>query len=205
MQTRQLHYVSGIVLMAFIALHLFNHLYSLGGAQKHIEMMNTVRLIYRNPLIEIILVASVVVQIISGIRLVGDKRKVVKTTFEKLHVWSGLYLAFFLTFHVSVVMMGRYLLHLDTNLYFGAAGLNTFPFYFIFFPYYGLSIMAVFSHIAAVHHYKMKSNLLGLAPEQQSKGILIVGLLVTGLIFYGLTNQFHGLIIPNEYDVMILK
>jgi hypothetical protein len=37
-------------------------------------------------------------------------------------------MALFLIIHVSAVLTGRFILHLDTNFYFGVAGINNFPF-----------------------------------------------------------------------------
>ena len=118
-------------------------------------------------------------------------------------MWSGLYLAIFLLFHLSAVFIGRLILNLDTNYYFGVAGLNTFPLNLFFIPYYGLAIISFFGHIAAVHSKKMKSKIFGISPVNQSYGILISGIVLTLVIFYGLTNGFNGVDIPIEYNIMI--
>jgi len=116
-----------------------------------------------------------------------------------------LYLAFFLAMHVGAVLTGRYILNLDTNIYFGVAGLNTFPFYLFFVPYYGLAIIAFFGHIASIHYQKMKKAVFGITVEQQSKFILIKGIIVAVIILYGLTNGFTGMEIPEEYNLLIGK
>ena len=107
--------------------------------------------------------------------------------------------------HLSAVLVGRYFLSLDTNFYFGVAGLNSFPLNLFFIPYYGLAILSFFGHIAAIHNKKMKYKILHLTPEQQSKTILILGIFVTLIIFYGLTNHFKGVTIPAEYKILIGK
>lgn len=201
MTIKNIHYITGIVLSIFIGLHLFNHFYSIFGAHKHIELMTILRLFYRNILVEIIILLAVLIQIISGFKLFIRSRKFVSTYFEKLHIWSGLYLAIFLIIHLSAVFGGRFILHLDTNFYFGVAGLNSFPFSLFFIPYYGLAIISFFAHIASIHRKKMKQPVLGISPQQQASIILIVGLLLTVIIFYGLTNHFKGVTIPNEYKL----
>jgi hypothetical protein len=189
----------------FIGLHLFNHTLSIFGADKHIEMMHTLRLFYRNIFVEVILLSAVLVQIISGLKLFKINRKTAVSNFEKLHVWTGLYLAIFFVIHLSAVLGGRLLLHLDTNFYFGVAGLNTFPFNLFFIPYYGLAILSFFGHIASIHSKKMKQTIFGLTPNRQSKAILIVGICLTFIIFYGLTNHFNGVTIPVEYKILTGK
>jgi hypothetical protein len=196
---RKIHFASGLVLTVFIGLHLANHVASLAGAERHIELMNILRNFYRAPIIEFLLLVAVTVQIYSGIRLFLMKRKTTKIGFEKLHVFSGLYLAAFFIIHVSAVFVGRLILSLDTNFYFGAAGLNSFPANLFFILYYGFAILSFFAHVSAIHNSKMKNSILGLSVNGQSKAILVLGALVMLLILYGMTNGFIGATIPEEY------
>lgn len=178
---------------------------SLWGPETHIEWMTALRKVYRNPLFESLLLLAVLAQVISGIKLYFSKRKIANIFFVKLQIWTGLYLAFFLLMHVSAVMVGRYVLALDTNFYFGVAGLNVFPFNLFFVPYYALAIIAFFGHVAAIHSQKMKKSLGGLSPDRQAKIILYTGLALTLVILYGLTGGFTGVEIPETYNVMIGK
>ncbi len=205
MSPRNLHYLSGIIITLFAALHLYNHICAIEGAVKHIQVMDSFRLIYRNVVAESILMVTIAIQIVTGIRFFRASRKTASTGFEKLHIWTGLYLAFFFVVHVSAIMAGRTILDLDTNFYFGAAGLNTFPFYIFFVPYYFLAIMALFGHIAAMHSKKMRLTIWSFSPENQSKIILAIGFLVAVAVLYGMTNQFHGVEIPEEYHKLLGK
>jgi len=165
--------------------------------------MNDLRVVYRNIIAETILLFAFGIQIISGIRLFYRKRKTASSFFERLHIWTGLYLAVFLLIHLSAVLSGRLVLNLDTNFYFGVAGLNTYPLYLFFVPYYGLAIISFFGHISAVHSKKMKSSIIGIEPIKQSYLILIIGIILTLVILYGLTNKFTGVELPKEYEIMI--
>ncbi|WP_207424654.1 hypothetical protein [Desertivirga brevis] len=205
MTGRKVHYVSGLTVSIFITFHLLNHLSSIYGAGEHIAVMNTMRFFYRNPLAEGFLLLAVLAQIISGMRLFMKNRKTAGTTFEKLQIWTGLYLAIFYLVHLAAVFGGRYLLHLDTNFYFGVAGLNSFPTNLFFIPYYGFALFSFFGHLAAIHNRKMKHTIIGLSPAGQSIVILLSGIILSFAIFYGLTNRFNGVAIPKEYDVLIGK
>lgn len=205
MTIKRIHYISGLIITIFIGLHLFNHAYGIFGADKHIELMNTLRVIYRNVLVECVLLCCVILQIYSGLKLFWVNRKTATTLFNKLQIWTGLYLAVFLVIHLGAVLAGRFYFHLDTNYYFGVAGLNTFPLNLFFIPYYALAIFSFFGHIAAIHNQKMKHTVFGLNPNQQSVSIIIFGMSLAVLIFYGLTNQFKGVDIPKEYNVLIGK
>ncbi|WP_290795345.1 hypothetical protein [Flavihumibacter sp. UBA7668] len=205
MKTRQVHFISGIFLTLFIAVHLFNHFTSLVGIEMHIEVMRSLRIIYRNPVIESLLLVGVGVQIYSGISLFRKNQIRNQSFFEKLHILSGLYLAFFLIIHVSAILVGRIYLKLDTNFYFGAAGINSFPVNLFFIPYYALAVISFFGHIASIHSKKMKRSIGNLTPEQQAIIILVTGIFVTLLLFYGLTNHFKGINLPQEYHLLIGK
>lgn len=200
---QRIHHISGVLLAAFIGLHLFNHACSIFGAGQHIATMTTLRHFYRQPFVEALLLASVFAQVVSGIFLLKKARRTAHTPYEKMQVWTGIYLAGFLAVHLTAVLAGRMYLHLDTNFYFGVAGLNTFPFAFFFIPYYALAIVSVFGHAASVHGKRMQKPLLGVTPQGQAKAILLFGIGLTILIFCGLTNRFTGVKIPTQYKVLI--
>lgn len=202
---KRFHYFSGITISLFIGIHLFNHFLSIFSPELHIEKMGVLRVIYRNPFSELIILLAVIVQITTGMQLFFKTKKVKATFFEKIQIYSGLYLAFFLLIHVSAILFGRYLLDLDTNFYFGIAGLNTFPHLLFFLPYYSLAVFAFFGHIASIHALKMKKKLGGLTPHQQAFILLILGVLLGITILLGLTNFGEGYLIPKEYNILIDK
>lgn len=205
MSLKQIHRASGTLLAVFIILHLGNHISGIFGESTHIMVMDRLRVLYRNRIVETLLLLSVVMQIVSGLRLYFTKRGNLLTQFDKIQIWAGLYLSFFLLIHLTAVLAGRFVLDLDTNLYFGSAGINTFPFSLFFIPYYSLAIVSVFGHVAAVHNSKMKMNIAGLTPLYQSRIILAVGVILCLFIFFGLTNQFQGMKIPSAYNILIGK
>jgi hypothetical protein len=198
----RIHYYSGLILASFISLHIFNHLVAIEGLQQHIDMMKRLRLVYRNSIAETLLLLAVSIQIYSGIRLyMGVKKRSAFDGFTKLQIYSGLYLSFFFVVHVAAVMIGRYVQHLDTNVYYGIAGLNTFPYYFFFLPYYTLAIIAFFTHIAAIHSKKMRSHVFGINPGKQSVIIIAIGIVFATIIIYTFTNGFKGFDIPESYQL----
>lgn len=203
MLTRRIHHYSGMTIALFVTLHLTNHTVSLMGIEKHIEVMTQLRKIYRNIFAEVLLLSAVSVQIFSGIQLYRSRFKTAKGFYEKLQLWSGLYLAIFFVIHLTAVMVGRFILKLDTNFYFGAAGLNRFPFNLFFIPYYSLAIFSFFAHIASVHHNKMKER--NRNARKQSRLIIIVGVVMVFMLMYGLTNGFNGIALPSEYGILIGK
>lgn len=205
MQLKSIHYYTSIIIVVFILLHLFNHLSAIFGVDVHIQIMNYGRTIYRNSVAEIILLLAIAIQIFSGIKLFIQKRKLVITFYDKVQIYSGLYLALFFVIHISAILAGRYIFKLNTNIYFGVAGLNTFPFNIFFIPYYFLAILSFFSHIAAIHHTKMKLTILGFNNTQQANSILALGIVLAILIMAALTNFCRGIEIPEAYEVILGK
>jgi len=199
MNTKRIHYLSGLFLAIFIGLHLFNHFMSIFGAETHLAVMESLRLIYWNIFVESLLLISVVIQIISGIKLIRKYKHVPVRFWEKLPIWTGFYLAAFLIIHVSAVFTGRLFLQLDTNFYFGAAGLNIFPYNLYFYPYYTLAIFSFFAHLACVHIKRMCFSVAGISPQKQAVGIIAFGFVLTVVIFYGQTNGFAGAYLPEKY------
>jgi hypothetical protein len=205
MTLKKIHSTSGLLLSVFAGLHLFNHCFSVIGAEKHIEVMNAFRQLYRNIFIETLLLAAVAIQLYSGLKLFTGKRKTAKSFFAQLHIWTGLYLAVFFVIHVGAVIAGRVVLHLDTNLYFGVAGLNSFPFNLFFIPYYFLAVVSFSGHLSAIHRQRMTKSILGLNPSKQSILLLITGICFALFLLYGLTNKFQGFQIPAAYNILIGK
>ena len=203
LQWRQVHYGSGLLLATFVGVHLTNHLIAGISPAAHVAFMTTARTVYRHPIIEAALLVAVILQIVTGLGLVRSVIRASKHTWSRLHVGSGLYLALFLVIHVSSVMAGRLFWHLDTNLYFGAAGLNNYPQQLFFVPYYSLAILSFFTHVAAIHRIKMNRRLANMTPLCQAQVILVIGIVLTFGVLYGTTNRFRGLAIPAKY--LLLK
>ncbi|MFN6373718.1 MAG: hypothetical protein ACK4YD_00995 [Chitinophagia bacterium] len=197
----KLHRICGLILVCFVGIHLFNHLCSLLGADAHLAVMQQLRKVYRNPFVETVLLMAVVLQIISGLSFVFSKQKNKWKSCAKWQVCSGFYLAVFLFIHVGAVLAGRFILELDTNIYFGVAGLNSFPANLFFIPYYTLAIAAFFMHLAALHAQRMHKNIAGVSVALQTKLLIITGVLIAFAVLYGMTNGFRGLPLPAAYNI----
>ena len=121
------HKISALIIGSFVFVHLINHLFILSGAQQHIGFMESFRVIYRNPVAEIVLLICVLFQVCSGIYFVWRRRGKRSGFFEKAQAISGLYLAYFFLNHVGAVLFGKYIAELDTNIYYGICLLYTSP------------------------------------------------------------------------------
>lgn len=186
---KTIHRWSGIAIAAFFIIHIINHLFSLAGGDSHIAVMSLLRPIYRFPPVEVLLLLCVVVQVIAGIQLLWTKG-FRKNKFDVLQAASGLYLSFFLVYHVRAVMMGRYVWNADTNFHFAAWGVKNYPAAYFFIPYYALSVVCVFIHLACVHRQKVIDRFAVPTARamQQAYGIMAFGIITTALIMIGLAK-----------------
>jgi hypothetical protein len=197
---KKAHFLSGIVLSLFVSLHLLNHLTALHSISTHIEVMSTLRRVYQHPLIEPILLFAVLLQIISGIQLVRNKGWKQSEWYNKLHVYSGIYLGFFLLIHTSAILIGRFILLVDTNFYYGAMVVNLKPYLFFYVPYYFLGAFSFFVHIACIIRIKSIRKVGLQKANRRANGWMILGAILGLLILWAFTYNVQ---IPSLYkDLM---
>ena len=200
---KKVHYYSGLFMSFFIMLHFGNHLFALISPEKHIEIMDLVRIIYRFPLFEVLLFLACIVQILTGINLYRKKKLDLKDGFDRLHIYSGLYLAFFLTLHPIAILAGRYYFQVDTNFWFGAMVVNIFPLVLFYAPYYFLGVFSFFAHVACIHRKRVIALGWKVNADRHANLIIFTGALFGLLILAGFTGYFQGLSIPDEYSRLI--
>ncbi|WP_377068218.1 hypothetical protein [Negadavirga shengliensis] len=199
---KKLHHLSGIAIALFLLLHLTNHLVALGGPQLHITVMNLFRHVYRFWPVEVLLLSCVVFQVISGVILVFKKGFRKQPLYVVIQVLSGLYLSFFMIYHVRAVLLGRYEWNVDTDFYFAASVANIYPEKLFFIPYYTLSLLCLFAHISCVHYIKRTEKLEKIQEREdatklrkkyikETVGICIAGAVITGLIMIAFTGVLY--------------
>jgi hypothetical protein len=189
----RLHRYSGAVLGLFIIFHLANHLLLLGGPATHLAAMDALRVVYRWPPAEALLLACVLVQAVTGVMRL---RRTTGAPGRMAARIAAMYLLYFLVAHTLAVLGARGLFKLDTNLYFGAAGLHVWPFGLFFAPYYVLAVTAVFVHLgsALAPRLGMRSPA---ARKSAIGGACVAGVAVGAVIVAALAGgSVH---IPAEY------
>ena len=198
MTLRTLHGFSALFLVAYVAVHIANHLVGLAGIEAHIAFMRDFRPVYRIPVVEAMLLAAVAFQVYSGLTFVVRGWKQRQGLVPWLQAGSGAYLAFFFLNHVGAVLFGRTVLDLDTNFYFAAAGFHVPPFQYFFAPYYFLAVLALFTHLGCALYWQLQ------AKPRFARGVavalpVVVGLAVSSLIVLSLAGVFYRVDIPPEY------
>jgi hypothetical protein len=188
MPPRRLHRTAGVVLAVFLVVHVANHLAALAGVDAHVRFMDAARRVYRQPVVEAVLLACVVLQAASGLRMLWAARQRRRGLLPWLQAGSGAYVALFVAIHVTAVLAGR-VGGLDTNFYFAAAGLHVRPFVLFFVPYYFLAVAALFAHLGCA----LRRGRAVVA------GCSAVGVVVAGLIVATLMGTVVPVEIPARY------
>lgn len=193
----RLHKVSAGFIFAFICLHFANHLIGLQGQGAHQQFLEAARLVYRNPIVEMVLLMAFVIQIITGAALSREIWAKKKDFIHQLQAVSGTYMAVFIVLHVGAVFLGRLVFSLDTNFDFAAVTLTS-PWIYVFLPYYALAIMAVFVHIGCICYdiFKKTNKYLGWSCLVLAAAC---GIYVTWLILMMYAGKFYPVTIGEPY------
>jgi succinate dehydrogenase/fumarate reductase cytochrome b subunit len=198
MPLRSLHRASALVVVAYAIFHIGNHLSALHSVTTHISIMSTLRVIYRQPVVEGLLLLCVLFQVASGLWMIvrGWAERVGRIAW--LQALSGAYLALFLLVHVAAVLFGRTVLSLDTNFYFAAAGFHVSPYEWFFAPYYTLAVLALFAHVGCASYWQFRES----APRRAKVSLasaLVVGSVASLAISLSLAGKLQPVSVPAEY------
>ena len=192
---RVFHRATAIIVVLFVVAHLSNHLAALASLDAHLRLMEQLRLVYRQPVIEVFLLGCVSLQALTGLRLVWLRRKTRSGVIELLQAASGAYMALFLLIHVAAVLVGRAVYGLDTNFHYAAAGLHVYPFQYFFAPYYFLAVTALFAHLGCAVSWYVDSRV-----RVWAVGIfLCIGVALSTLICAALMGKVYPYEVPERY------
>jgi succinate dehydrogenase/fumarate reductase cytochrome b subunit len=197
MKPHTFHRSAAVIVALFLAMHMANHLASLAGVTAHLRFMEAARTIYRQPLVETVLLLAVAAQAASGLWLVRAGWKTRAKPIAWLQAASGAYLALFLFIHVAAVLFGRAVSGLDTNFHFAAAGLHVPPYPWFFAPYYFLAVLALFTHLGCA-----LSRHVGPAPRVRALAVALalgLGAVMSSLVLAALMGKLYPYEVPQIY------
>jgi len=193
---RQLHRAMALFLAVFIFAHFANHLTLLVGVDAHLVTQDVLRIVYRQGVVEFVLLTALMVQLVIGLRLAW-RRGWPKLRWQKAQTVSGVVLALFLVQHVGAVFVTRFFFPaVDTNLYWAAAVVSR-PLTAIYFvPYYLVGVTALFVHVGAI-------VALGRRDVRASWLIVGIGLAIALIIVSGLVGLLHPIELPPTYEAYL--
>lgn len=190
---RQLHRANAMVLGVFLVAHLINHVAIFGGIATHLDVQRALRLAYRLPGIEHVLIALFGLQVLLGLALIARRGRP-RGLWAWLQVSSGGFLVLFIAQHIVAILLAR-AGGLDTNTYFAAAVVSEAPFVWYFAPYYALGITALAVHVAAAIRFHAWPG----ATPTLARILPILGLATGLLVVAGLQGAFGDFVLPEAY------
>jgi hypothetical protein len=139
------------IVLLFLAMHIANHFMGLFGAEAHEAFMKVVRHVYRNRVVEPVLVLLLGWQVISGAILAQRYLAQPMDRFRAFQVASGAYLVFYVIGHTnSVFVYARHFLGIDTGWGFATGaptGLLADAWNVRLVPHYALGVFFVLAHL----------------------------------------------------------
>ncbi|QZP36093.1 hypothetical protein K5K95_25535 [Pseudomonas sp. DR48] len=188
---RVAHGISSLAIMvAFLAPHLFNHLLGVFGADVHRAVMEALRVVYRNAVLEPIIIVAFFFQILSGLVLIRPKTISRADMLDALQTASGAYLTLFIASHInSVFTLARYF-GTETDYKWAVAdpvGLVADAWSIRLLPHYSLAVFFLIAHLACGMRVVMRNHDVRPAVYSASTwGVILVGGLVTAIITAGM-------------------
>jgi hypothetical protein len=163
---RVAHGISALCIIAlFLALHLANHLTFILGPATYREVMKAVRHVYRQEVLQPLLVALLLFQVGSGVYLATRARTRPIDRFRTFQIAAGIFLAAYVLGHMnSVFVFARLYLGIDSDWSFATgapAGLIKDAWNIRLVPHYAFGVFFVLSHLAAGGRAVMLSHGVG--------------------------------------------
>ena len=132
---------------------LTNHLLGLLGPDVHAAVMKTGRLVYRSAVVEPILVALMLFQVVVGARLAWRWSSLPSDAFRVFQIGSGAYLAAFILTHLnSAFISARAVHHTETDWAWASGapvGLIHDAWSIRLVPHYALGVFFVLAHLCS--------------------------------------------------------
>jgi hypothetical protein len=180
---RRIHGYAAVLIIAFALAHIANHAAAIASLNAHVAVQDVLRPIYRARIIEVALVASIVLQIVTGVAMTWRSHLRRTTPFRNVLAISGIYVAVFLGSHVLATISGRQ--NADTTFAWatgGASGLMTQPSIMYMLPYYSLSVLALFVHLGCQARWNLARVLPAALARWISHGLIATGALAAAVI-----------------------
>ena len=194
----RVHKLSAAFVFAYLSLHFANHFAGLFGVDAHAQFMGAARLLYRYPPVELAILAAFAVQILTGVPLIFNIWRKKKDVIHQLQAASGLIMTLFIVLHVAWALLGREVLHLDTNFAYAAAGLTSPAWKNIFYAFYGAGVFSLFLHFASIAYDIFKKTNKPMA-YLCLIAVTILGGYVTWLLLMEYSGHLYPITIPHDY------
>ncbi len=198
---RTFHKVSAMILVSFASLHIINHLSGVFGIEAYNSVQRVLRYLYRNIIVEPILLTIISAQLVVGITLLVKslRRGRPRGFWAWTQVLSGGIFFYCMVEHLLALAAVRLGFELDTNFYWPASVMNGPPFIYYFVPYYFLLIWSVMAHAGVGLRYLLIDAGQPVLGQRVGVGMIIAGALAGATIVASLGQVFYPIELPKEW------
>lgn len=185
---RKAHGVAAVLAILFLAFHFSNHLVGLAGPDAHMAVMKVLRVVYRSPVIEPLLIGVFAFMIVTGARLAWRWSARPMDAARTFQVAGGVFLVWAVISHVNAVLyLARVHFGIDTDWGFAVGapvGMLLDPWSIRLLPYYLGAVFFVVAHafcglrIVMLAHHAPRAS----ADRVLAGGTVFAALLATTII-----------------------
>jgi succinate dehydrogenase/fumarate reductase cytochrome b subunit len=198
---RVFHKINALFLALFLVIHLATHLSGIAGIATYDSVQAAFRVVYTQPVVEVILLASITLQLIVGANLlIRSLRKKRPCGFwHWTQIISGGFFFVFMTQHLFSLGMARLYFNLDTTFYWPASVMSGPPFIYYFIPYYFFGVFAVIAHLGVGVRYWIRDAGHGRLANKVGIAFLVLGAGVSAAILPIISGAFFEIDLPQEW------
>ena len=186
------HGVSALaILLLFVGPHIGNHLAGFWSGPVHIAIMTTVRRVYRDDIVQPILLALIGFQILSGIVLVRRRMRTPGDIFGTVQTMCGAYVGVYFLAHMTAVFAARHA-DVDTNWIWltrpnGSLLVSLFKLRVI--AHYWVGPIAIVAHVACGLRWALlQRDISPSAINRIAWVIIVLGAVASSIILLALLN-----------------
>lgn len=201
MTAKSVHRALSALLCLFVPMHLLGHLAGLAGQPAFDRVQALLRPLYRNPVVEPVLIAALLMQAGLGLLLLWHRgRKGWRPGLMRWQSLSGLIVALFVLQHIPAMLAARHLAGLDTTYWWPASVASTLPFAVYFWPYYLAGVAAFCLHLGIGLAMVLRRQGKADAARRVIAASAAIGLALGLAILAGISGQVQPVDLPPEWQ-----
>lgn len=204
MTATSLHRGLSLLLVLFVPLHLVGHLAGLGGQAAFDRVQALLRPLYRNPVVEPVLIAALLAQAGLGLWLLAQRgRRGWRPGLMRWQSLSGLVVAVFVIQHIPAMLAARYLAGLDTTYWWPASVASSLPFAVYFWPYYLVGVVGFCLHLGIGLSLALRRRGRVQAARRAVAAGAVIGVVLGLAILAGISGLLHPAPLPPEWQAYL--
>jgi hypothetical protein len=179
------------ILLLFVGPHIGNHLAGFWNGSVHIEIMNAARHVYRDDIVQPILLGLIGFQILSGTALVRRRMRMPSDILGTVQTMCGVYIGVYFLAHMTAVFAARYA-DIDTNWSWLTRPSNSMLVSLSnlrLIAHYWVGPIAIVAHVACgLRMVLLQRDISPAAANRLALALITVGVVASSVILVALLN-----------------